>query len=88
MISSVFIAVILIHHANSREIINRTNYNLNMMLTVEDAKSEEYIKRLLPAQSIVSIKKDETFVQHLQDSTLLICNLQGFDDLLCQEVLE
>lgn len=59
-----------------------------MLLSVEDIKNEEYIKRLLPAQSIVAIKKDEDFLQHLVDSTVLLCTLHGFTDFLCQESVE
>jgi len=59
-----------------------------MLLSVEDIKNEEYIKRLLPAQAIVSIKKEEGFMHHLVDPTILICTLYGFSDLLCQEKIE
>lgn len=55
-----------------------------MLLSVEDVKNEEYIKRLLPAQSIISIKKEEEFLQHLVDSTVLVFEIDGFTNFLCQ----
>jgi hypothetical protein len=41
VICSVVLAGIFLHHCNSREVIQRINYNLNMLLSVEDVKNEE-----------------------------------------------
>lgn len=66
----------------------RIEFNRHVMLSVEGKKNKEVAAKLMPIQALSALQQEESFVTTIKNGTILMFNLNGFQEFCNSKEVE